>query len=660
MKVKPSWFQHAGKGVAVVASTGAALVSIISALYSYGILGESESHQSIGNMGAAWVRLQPGLDSATSIGDTIHFAATVADKNGSILVGARPTWTTGDSAVAIASPNGAVVARGPGLTTVSVVVGNFVATSRLLVKQRVAGVVVSSTAGDTVAVVLEGAQLQLRARALDARGFPIVQAGAAWHIDDTTVAQLDAKGLLTARDAGRSVVSAKIDGASGYLPVSVVTTATAIAPVAGTSQRALAGRALPQPVVVRATNRKGAPAAGKAVSFRLADGHGSVEPSTATTDADGRARTTWTLGDYPGRQALLASVENVDSAIAIVAEADPVAANTRVTAVVEEFRGRAGEVLPDSIAVRVTDSTGRALVDVPVRWTVVDGGAIEAIAARTDSLGVARARWTLSKKTGTQRVRALVGGGPGLGIAPVTIATTALAGAAAQIVVVDGDNQRGAAGASLRKAVGIRVVDAEGNGVGGVEVVLSPSAGTVPDTVLTTDSVGGAKVRWTMGRSAGKHTLALHVTGIKTLPKISAQATPAAAANLSFDDAPDARATERNTRSRTKRLYALVTDVYGNPVPDAPVAFSVKSGAVVPGRAITDTKGRAAVRWTLGAQSGEQTLRGAVRSTDVTGAYVAQIGAPPTPPLAKTKSQTGAPPAPPPVTKTKSTKPPAQ
>jgi hypothetical protein len=43
---KPTWFTHAGKGVAVMASTGAALVSIISALYSYGILGESESHRS--------------------------------------------------------------------------------------------------------------------------------------------------------------------------------------------------------------------------------------------------------------------------------------------------------------------------------------------------------------------------------------------------------------------------------------------------------------------------------------------------------------------------------------------------------------------------------------------------------------------------------------
>src|SRR6185295_14345503 len=98
---------------------------------------------------------------------------------------------------------------------------------------------------------------------------------------------------------------------------------------------------------------------------------GKVEPPTATTDADGRARTQWTLGNDPGRQTLLASVENVDSALAIEAEADPIAENTRVAALAEQVRARAGALLEDSIGIRVADSTGRALPDVPVRWTAL-------------------------------------------------------------------------------------------------------------------------------------------------------------------------------------------------------------------------------------------------------------------------------------------------
>src|SRR5205807_8863276 len=124
---KGGWYQHVSRGVAVAASTGAALISIVTALFSYGVIGKSESHQSIGNLGAAWVRLRPTMDTATAIGDTLHFAATVADKNGSILVNAHPTWTTADSSVAVVASDGSVIARGPGFTTVTVVVGSLVA-----------------------------------------------------------------------------------------------------------------------------------------------------------------------------------------------------------------------------------------------------------------------------------------------------------------------------------------------------------------------------------------------------------------------------------------------------------------------------------------------------------------------------------------------------
>src|SRR5439155_16368943 len=302
----------------------------------------------------------------------------------------------------------------------------------------------------------------------------------------------------------------------------------------------------------------------------------AVDPASAVTDADGRARATWTLGADPGRQTLFASVENVDSALAIVAEADPVASNTRVTALAERLSGPAGAQLPDSVAVRVTDSTGRALPDVPVRWTAVDGGSVEVASGRTDSLGVASARWTLAKGTGTQRLRAQVGVGGGLGIPPVTISAIGLAGAAASVLATAGDNQHAAAGSQLPKALVFRVLDTNGSGVGEATLTLSPSGGTLSDTSLTTDSLGLARIRWTMGHSAGAYSLAVHVEGVKKLLKVSARAMPAAAANLAFDDVPGEKRPHESVKS--KRLYALVTDVYGNPVPDARVNFSVKSG----------------------------------------------------------------------------------
>jgi hypothetical protein len=508
---------------------------------------------------------------------------------------------------------------------VSVVVGSHIAHSRIHVKQKVAVIEIANAANDSGIVVSEGAQVPLKARALDARGHEIAGVRLDWQVDDSSVAALDGSipATLVGKNAGRTMVGAKLDDITGHAGVTVVTVASGLALVAGTDQRAIAGSTLPQPIVVRATNRKGAPAAGQLVSFKLAAEQGSVQPTTALTDADGRARTTWTLGDNPGRQRLFASVARVDSAIAVVAEADPVVDNTRVVAVSDHPSGRAGDKLAEPVSVRVTDSTGRTLVDVPVRWTTLDGGAVEAVAPRTDSMGVARARWTLAKKTGTQRVRAEVGGPGARGIAPVTIGATALAGEAVGITVVRGDNQHAAAGAELPNVLVIKVIDANGSGVADAEVVLSPSGGVLPDSAVRTDSTGVVRTRWTMGHVAKEYSLAVHVNGVKKLFKLTAHASPATAANLSFDDAP--APSGKGASAKVKHLYVLVTDVYGNPVPDAKVGFSATSGVVTPARAVSDAKGRAALIWTLGAKLGEQTLSGAVRGSDVRGAYVTQV-----------------------------------
>jgi len=58
-------------------------------------------------------------------------------------------------------------------------------------------------------------------------------------------------------------------------------------------------------------------------------------------------------------------------------------------------------------------------------------------------------------------------------------------------------------------------------------------------------------------------------------------------------------------------------------VPEAPVTFSVSSGAIAPARVVTDSSGRAATKWTLGATPGDQMLTVRVRGTSVkTGAMV--------------------------------------
>jgi hypothetical protein len=120
------------------------------------------------------------------------------------------------------------------------------------------------------------------------------------------------------------------------------------------------------------------------------------------------------------------------------------------------------------------------------------------------------------------------------------------------------------------------------------------------------------------------------------LRKLTAVARPAAAANLSFDDAPGET---RSSRTRGKHLVALVTDAYGNPVPDARVSFSTRSGSVSPSRAVSDAKGRVKVSWTLGGKPGDQSLIGSVQGTDVRGSFQISGAGSSTP--AKTASSKG-------------------
>ncbi|MDQ3995568.1 MAG: Ig-like domain-containing protein, partial [Gemmatimonadota bacterium] len=607
LKAALPWYRSASKLVTAIASTGAAVVSIFSFLYSFGVVGEPESHKTVGTFGASWLSVSPKADTAHAIGDTLHLAATVTDKSGSVLVGVRPRWTSDNPNAATVLPDGSVIIRGPGAATILVTVADLTARSRVFVRQVVSSVDIG---GDSAIVLGEGERRAIGVRPLDARGHQVRGIVAEWRVSDTTIAIVDSLGVFVGRNPGRAIITATAAGVAAHAPLTVVPVPAAIALHSGAEQRATAGSALPQPIVVRVTSRRGRPVEGAVVRFRGEHGEPATEPRVALTDADGRARATWTLTDLPGRQTLLAAVEHVDSALAITAEAEPVAANTRLTVMSEQLVGPAATKLAAPVVIRVTDSTSRVLPNLPVSWTVLDGGRVEALAARTDSAGEARAQWTLGPNAGTHRLRAYVGAGRT--VPPLTITASALAGVPARLSLVSGDEQQARAGAELAKPIKFRVTDRTSNPVAGATVTLSVSAGSVADTALQTDSLGVASTRWTMGRAAGAHTLVVRVDSVPPL-RVNARVLPRAPANLSFHEPP---VEGQVGRALPGKIVAVVTDVYGNPVPDAVVTFVTRLGRVTPSRAAADTAGYVRTIWTLGPQLGEQTLTGIVRGSD--------------------------------------------
>jgi adhesin/invasin len=598
-----------------VISAGAGLVSILS--YTHSIRAkldgmDSVSTEALAHAAVRWVGVTPKADTVTSIGDTIQLAVTATDARGNALVGAPTTWSSTDTAVASVDSAGTVVARGGGATAIMVTIGGKSARTHVYVQQAPAGLQV---VGDSMFRVPEGERDRTVAQVVDARGHEIPGLGVRWRSVDPSITTIDSMGNATGIAPGRTSLLATYRSLVVQLPVEVYPVPASLTLLGGDGQRAPAGRRVSQPVLVQVVSRSGRPIEGVPVRFVLDEGAGHVEPAVDSSDAQGIARVSWTLGGAPGRQSLSVNADGVLSPKLVTAEAEPVAANTRIAAVSEHLEGPAGGALTDPVAVRVTDSSGVALADVPVAWTAGDDGSIVASESRTDSLGEARARWTLGPKSGTQRAYVQVGNVRAM--PRFMVEASALAGAPVGLSLVNGKKYEGSVGTVLKPLPELRVVDRAGNPVPGVAITLLPASGTVTDSAPATDSTGRVRVSWTLGRSVGPQRMTARVEGVARPVEISARSRAAGPANLTFVT-PKAGTANQAIQS----LDVDLTDAYGNPVADQPVVFSSKFGNVNPGRVMTDARGRAHTRWTPGTKVGQRTLLAAVKGTDARASFV--------------------------------------
>jgi adhesin/invasin len=463
------------------------------------------------------------------------------------------------------------------------------------------------------------------------------------RIADTTIAVVDTSGLVIANTPGRTTIEATAAGITARTNLRVVAVPSALAQVSGSEQHASVGRPLPAPVVVRVLSLRGRPIAGVPVHFAAGDGQGLADPATVITDSAGRARTNWTLGDIPGRHKLVARTESLDSSLAIVAEADPIAANIRHTILDDAQVAVVGDTLPARVGVRVTDSTGRPLADIPVSWSVGDADSIVAMSERTDSLGESRARWLLGPREGEHRARVQIGGTRAIPAYPIT--AIARPATAKNVVLRSGQAQRGVVGATLQPIV-MRVVDRFENPVPGATVTISPAHGSVTDTVLATDSAGTVTVRWTLGGAIGTQKLVARVSGIAKPIDVMATASIGRASKASFTTS---MATGVAGKAMATPATVTITDAFGNPIAGATVTFSAAGGTVSVLKAITDAKGRASTKWTFGPRVGAQTLTASVVGIPVRATLAADVSSAIKPAPVAAKPAATKPPAPKPA-----------
>ncbi|MEP6999384.1 MAG: Ig-like domain-containing protein [bacterium] len=382
-------------------------------------------------------------------------------------------------------------------------------------------------------------------------------------------------------------------------------TASSIAAAAVLPATSPVGSVLTAGVIV--TDATGNPLLGFPVTFAVASGGGSVNPTTVLTDANGSASALWTLGLASGQHQLVATAGSRTFPFTVTATAGPASqiAASPGTAVQTAAPGAAVPILPSVI---VRDARGNPAPGVPVTFTVLSGGgSVTGGTTSTDARGIAVVgSWTLGPVAQTNTLTAT---SPGLTGSPVTFIATAVA-TAGTLAVNAGNNQTAKVNTAVGVAPSAVIRDANNNPVVGATVTFAVASGggSVTGAATQTDGSGVATVgSWTLGPTVGPNTL----TATSTFGSATFTATAAAAAPSTLAiNAGDGQTSTSGSQVPIPPSV-IVKDLNGNPVSGASVTFAVSSGggSVSASQATTNANGIATVgSWTLGAIAGANSL----------------------------------------------------
>jgi plastocyanin len=181
----------------------------------------------------------------------------------------------------------------------------------------------------------------------------------------------------------------------------------------------------------------------------------------------------------------------------------------------DEQVGLVNQQLANPIQVLVTEGNA-PVAGATVTWLVdISNGTFEPTSVVTDANGFAATAWTLGTNQGAQRSTARVTSGSSN--PSVIFNAMAVHDVAVSLVKVTGDNQRATVGSQLR-TIQARVIDQFENGVEGVGVSWSVSAGTVTREQDVTGPGGLTGVDVTLGPTGGSITITATANGLDGSP----------------------------------------------------------------------------------------------------------------------------------------------
>lgn len=167
-----------------------------------------------------------------------------------------------------------------------------------------------SPATDTLVWI--GETVQLTATVLGSTGGEMTEMSVAWGAEDTVVAIVDSRGVVTAIGNGSTEVWASAEGFSDTVKIAVQQQPAGIEVVSGDGQVAAPGSELADPLVVRVADQGGTGVPQIPLAWNVTSGGGSILESSGSTDADGSGTARWTLGDSVGVQTVEVTAAELD------------------------------------------------------------------------------------------------------------------------------------------------------------------------------------------------------------------------------------------------------------------------------------------------------------------------------------------------------------
>jgi hypothetical protein len=486
------------------------------------------------------ITVSPG-DGARSASDAVPFAATALDASGHDVTDLLVRWTSSDSTLGALTTTGSAAAelRGAGKRGTAVITATtptgLAASMRLTLVPPASRLVVIDGTGQTgVAGRALPRALVVELQAAD--GGPVPNAGVTFRVVSsggavaTTAATTDAAGRASSGiTLGKSAGTYLFEASSGALaPVGVSAIATAvpaaaIAIASGDAQSDSIGQTLAQPLVVKVVDEYGGATAGAVVDWRVLAGAGTLGAASATTDTNGLASVTYTLGSVP-------RVDSVSASVAGIAGSAGSVVFTARSTPRGEVVGSAGsflvlQSLPSSIVVGVAPASPLKIQLADASGSPMRVAGLTATATSTPTSGQTTPTTVsaVSDATGivTFNLPAYVGV---LGTVTVTIAApgftplvlppvTIVAGAIAQMRIATQPSAAATSGATLAVQPAVQLADAGGNpiAVAGVSITayVASGGGVLGGTAaVSTDATGLATFTdLSITASAGQKTL---------------------------------------------------------------------------------------------------------------------------------------------------------